>query len=481
MVGGVSQNVMVPSCFSAKIESPQGALLANPHLEFERFDGNRNTVLIKLGSTALISEPAVQLTLELLCDGSMRRTYPLLLNVPELGKHHKPVIAALPDAPMPGRKNSSETRAVAVRSARPGTELNQHADALKISKEISRPPADATTPRSNPPRPPDLEQGRLAANNLAQTAFENMLHDQPQGAAALPAAETLHNEPPSAHVIKTQYIQSAAPVARQPAESATATVPTLWIIVLSMIILILCVAIVAVLFMLNKTGRVEKNNRSAAAPARSASPATTGVQDSTSPAASEQPVPAVPPPEQTADLAAKEKAPGLPTNAFNLFANRAGQSIHIEEISDAVQEAEFWLALKDPHRAIEIMEPQCMGDDPSTPVMWLLLLDLYRTVKNQEKYARLRQRFKRKFNTHILEINETSAPGTVKFLCDFEHLTGKLAAFWNTNYILPFLESLLIDDREGERVGFELSVYQDILMLIAIAKDLEKPVEHSAG
>jgi len=89
----------------------------------------------------------------------------------------------------------------------------------------------------------------------------------------------------------------------------------------------------------------------------------------------------------------------------------------------------------------------------------------------------LRLRFKNKFNTHILAFDEKIDTENVKYLEDYEHLISKCCAFWGTNYIVPFLESLLIDDREGERVGFELPVYQDILMLLAISKEIEKPVE----
>jgi hypothetical protein len=37
---------------------------------------------------------------------------------------------------------------------------------------------------------------------------------------------------------------------------------------------------------------------------------------------------------------------------------------------------------------------------------------------------------------------------------------------------LPFLESLLVDDRDGKRMGFELPVYRDILLLISVANEL---------
>ena len=39
---------------------------------------------------------------------------------------------------------------------------------------------------------------------------------------------------------------------------------------------------------------------------------------------------------------------------------------------------------------------------------------------------------------------------------------------------MPFLESLLVDDRDGKRMGFELPVYRDILLLISVANELDR-------
>ena len=46
-------------------------------------------------------------------------------------------------------------------------------------------------------------------------------------------------------------------------------------------------------------------------------------------------------------------------------------------------------------------------------------------------------------------------------------------ALWPTDQIVPYLESLLIDDRDGNRVGFDLPVYREIMFLIGIAYELQ--------
>lgn len=166
------------------------------------------------------------------------------------------------------------------------------------------------------------------------------------------------------------------------------------------------------------------------------------------------------------------------SSTFNFFATPKGNTLKVEEISDVTQEAEFWMSVNDPERAIEILEPQLDVDHPDSPVPWLYLLDLYRMVGKKAEYDELRDRFVVFFNANIPEF-ETD-PGTLnaRHLDDFEHLVKRICAIWDTNEAIPFLESLLVDDRDGKRMGFELPVYRDILLLISIAHELEKSRAH---
>ncbi len=168
------------------------------------------------------------------------------------------------------------------------------------------------------------------------------------------------------------------------------------------------------------------------------------------------------------------------SSTFNFFAAK-GNSMKVEEISDVTQEAEFWMSVNDPQRAIEILEPQGAIEVPDSPVPWLYLLDLYRVTKNKEKYDALRDRFVLIFNANIPDFETDPADSASRLLEDFEHLMGKIAGLWNTNDILPFLQSLLVDDRDGKRMGFELPVYRDILLLIAIANELERAKAQGGG
>lgn len=174
-----------------------------------------------------------------------------------------------------------------------------------------------------------------------------------------------------------------------------------------------------------------------------------------------------------------KKNPYLPSledsnsSTFNFFSNKTS-SVKVEEISDVTQEAEFWMSVNDPQRAIEILEPQADLDVPDSPVPWLYLLDLYRIVADKAKYDPLRDRFIAYFNANIPEFEADLSSVSTRQLEDFPHLIEKICGLWNTKEALPFLEGLLVDDRDGKRMGFELPVYRDILLLISVAHELER-------
>jgi hypothetical protein len=161
------------------------------------------------------------------------------------------------------------------------------------------------------------------------------------------------------------------------------------------------------------------------------------------------------------------------SSVFNFYAP-VGNSLNVEEISDVTQEAEFWMSVNDPQRAIEILEPQASGDHPDSPVPWLYLLDLYAVVKDRQKYESLRERFVGTFNANVPGFGAQPEGDGVLQLEDFAHLIKRICEIWNTHEIIPFLQSLLVDDRDGKRLGFELPVYRDILLLITIAHELER-------
>ena len=147
-------------------------------------------------------------------------------------------------------------------------------------------------------------------------------------------------------------------------------------------------------------------------------------------------------------------------------------NLKVEEISDVMQEAEFWMSLNDPQRAIEILEPYSNVEQPDSPIPWLYLLDLYRGTGEKTKYDALQLRTQRLFNARIPTWDEDGDITDGRTLEDYPHVVERICEYWETNHILVYLESLIFDDREGIRAGFDLAVYQEVMLLMAMAREI---------
>lgn len=145
----------------------------------------------------------------------------------------------------------------------------------------------------------------------------------------------------------------------------------------------------------------------------------------------------------------------------------AGMSVVMaEEILDEIQEAEFWVHMNQPQRAISILESEAQ---PASPLKWLHLFDLYRMVGDREKYESLAARFKHGFNGRVASWERYEEDKGERSIEEFPHVMKQIMDAWPTDGLVGFLEELLLDNREGNRLGFDLPAYQDLLFLANIA------------
>ena len=147
-----------------------------------------------------------------------------------------------------------------------------------------------------------------------------------------------------------------------------------------------------------------------------------------------------------------------------------------EEVSDLSELAEAWFALNRPDAVIEILEPMNTEEPPKSPQPWLYLLNAYWLTGDQKNYDDLCERTRKAFNVNAPDWSARSQSNgdDFKTLTDFPHIKDRIVKLWNSDEIVPYLESLLLDDRGGTRAGFPLIVYQNILRLIRLAKDPDR-------
>jgi pilus assembly protein FimV len=99
---------------------------------------------------------------------------------------------------------------------------------------------------------------------------------------------------------------------------------------------------------------------------------------------------------------------------------------------------------------------------------WLKLLELHRLNGNRAEFERSANEMREHFNVQADEWTHGIGVSGRGSLETYPHIHAQIVKLWRTPDCLPFLQSLLADNREGTRVGFPLPVAEEILLLIAI-------------
>ncbi|WP_025915883.1 FimV family protein [Herminiimonas sp. CN] len=529
---GADSGELTGSCIKVRVESLDGVALLTPQLAITR---SGLSSFITLTSRQAIHEPAATIVAEAGCAAPVRRSYQVLFDLPafsasaspelvparESGAISGPASAKVqPEAPVrkksaarvanPVRIQSRQTPESAAKKTatpKPSASVNpaggqgaaldvlrlsgnddDAVSRLKLSSALSLPENAAPQPQS--------EEARLAQREFA--ALLNGV-DPRAGIDAERKARQAQEAALRTQMAALQRQNSANQIALAASQAGSSLV--FWLTGL----LALCLLAIGWLaWRLRslarsdkaawwKTGRPDDEDAAQFVASEPAVPGQSPVGSAAAqPAAGSV---ACLPQSLDADIgAAAPSAPdagaglALPENAGSMHglvpqpdhgasAGKAGQrgrsdEFKVEEISDVTQEAEFWISLNNQQRAIEILEPYTQSPQPDSPVPWLYLLDLYSEIRDAEKYNALRERFIHLFNARIPLYGEPELQAQT--LEDFPHLLARICTLWQSSDIVPFLQSLLIDDREGERAGFDLPLYRDILMLIGIAHEKKR-------
>ena len=155
----------------------------------------------------------------------------------------------------------------------------------------------------------------------------------------------------------------------------------------------------------------------------------------------------------------------------------AGDALAVSELSHVTEEAGVYFELGHLDRAIEVLEAHIRRLPRSMPAAWLMLLDLYRATDRRQEFRKLADDFHLHFNvqTPVWEGFAPDDPGS-DGLAAFPHILKQVADLWRKPECRSYLERLLHDNREGERTGFPLATYADILTLLQVL-DAPEPVD----
>jgi hypothetical protein len=144
-------------------------------------------------------------------------------------------------------------------------------------------------------------------------------------------------------------------------------------------------------------------------------------------------------------------------------------ALAVSELSQITEEARVYIALGHPDRAMNVLREHIRQVPRTIPAAWLMLLDLYHAHGRRQEFRQLAQEFHQRCNvetpTWESYMTREHDPGG---LSRYPHVTKRIVGLWRLPECRDYLEGLLLDNREGQRGGFSLAAYADILMLLQV-------------
>src|SRR5206468_1497033 len=151
-----------------------------------------------------------------------------------------------------------------------------------------------------------------------------------------------------------------------------------------------------------------------------------------------------------ATTAAKAAAEKFAAEASASVAEPVRRDLTVEELIDLEQQADFFIVLGQEEAAIDLLMGHVRSSGGASPMPYLKLLDIYRRRSDREAYARIRERFNRRFNAYAPEYE--SDPRDGRTLERYAPVMARLQAVWPTpNKAMDLLQSLLFrrDSSDG--------------------------------
>ena len=157
-----------------------------------------------------------------------------------------------------------------------------------------------------------------------------------------------------------------------------------------------------------------------------------------------------------------KSSPGEPAAEFSVEEFNAEHNI--------LDHADVFLSHGRTSLAIQLLQNHLIDHPKQSVTIWLFLLDLLAQDNMQAMYEQTALECKEHFNIRIAAFsNDEASPK--QHLDDFPRLSAGLEQIWGTPAAVVFLDDLIYNSRLENRVGFEKSVIEELLLLKSIAHE----------
>ncbi len=139
-----------------------------------------------------------------------------------------------------------------------------------------------------------------------------------------------------------------------------------------------------------------------------------------------------------------------------------------------LEQAKIFVQIDRSSFAVKLLKTQIHAAPKTALHHWLYLLDIYRNTEQKEEFLKYAKQLHENFNVMIpLWESSPSQMAIASSIEEFSHISSKVTKLWadcekEANKIAQtkgYLDELLTDNRDSERAGFSMEVFQEIIML----------------
>ena len=157
---------------------------------------------------------------------------------------------------------------------------------------------------------------------------------------------------------------------------------------------------------------------------------------------------------------------GLDEAAMFVGGNQSRQATEV--LLDTQQQVDFFLALGQYDKAIDILKNHINENAETSPLVYLDLLNVYHTAGRALAFEELRQTFNDQFNANVPDFANYRVNS--RGLETYENVIARIQTHWNTPKVINLIEeSVFRRSGVASEEAFDPLAYRELLMLYGIA------------
>lgn len=148
----------------------------------------------------------------------------------------------------------------------------------------------------------------------------------------------------------------------------------------------------------------------------------------------------------------------------------------VEDVTDPLDLIEMWVTLDQPKAALDYIRNDLSVNDPNSPLIQLGMLEVFRRLSNPQRYAETARLLKSRYNIKVPDSPNSPEHDSIIGLHRLPHVKAKLIDVWESDRLVPYIDTLICDNRNGTRTGLNIVAFKDVVRLSRLAKSPNRPL-----